>query len=452
MTTPSEDPTPRRRVLPIALLILATIIGITSVLALWVKRQALETDTWVDTSTELLEDEAISDAVGSFIVTTIFDNVDVEGEVAGALPPQAAPLAGPVASGVRQLATGVTQEALSRPRVLALWEDANRIAHERLIALLDDKGEFVSTTGGDVTLDLSQIVGEVAAAIGISADVASRIPPEAAQIEVMQSDELDAAQTGVKILRTLAWVLTALTLVLYGVAIYLARGRRRETLRAVGFSFITIGAVALIARSAGGSAVTDALSKVATADTAVLNTWDIGTSLLEDTGQSIVIYGVVAVLAAWLAGPSSIATSIRFALAPYLRQPRIAYSALAVILVLLFWWNPVVATDRLVPSLVLVVVLAIGVEALRRQIIREFPDRVVTGTPEGVAQALAGRMREARERRVTAQRQPGARAATGPPAAEPSRVEELERLAKLRESGVITDEELAAEKQRILSG
>ena len=113
---------------------------------------------------------------------------------------------------------------------------------------------------------------------------------------------------------------------------------------------------------------------------------------------------------------------------------------------LLFWWNPVVATDRLVPSIVLVVVLAIGVEALRRQVIREFPDRVATGTPEGMAHALANRMRESREGRVAAA------GAAPPPRLQPSRVEELERLAKLRESGVLTDEELAAEKQRILSG
>ena len=81
----------------------------------------------------------------------------------------------------------------------ALWEDANRVAHERLIALLDDEGEFVSTTGGEVTLDLSRLVGEVAAAVGISADVASRIPPEASQIEILKSDELDLAQKGVKL-------------------------------------------------------------------------------------------------------------------------------------------------------------------------------------------------------------------------------------------------------------
>ena len=38
--------------------------------------------------------------------------------------------------------------------------------------------------------------------------------------------------------------------------------------------------------------------------------------------------------------------------------------------------------------------------------IREFPDHVATGTPEGIAQSLADRMREARERRVAGRAAP----------------------------------------------
>ena len=441
MTTPSDDAPPRGRALPIALVLLATIIAIVSVLALWVKRQALETETWTQTSTDLLADEAIRDAVSDFIVDSLYENVDVESQIAGALPPRAQALAGPAAGGLRQLATRAAQEALAQPKVEALWEDANRAAHERLIALLDDEGEFVSTTGGTVTLDLTAIVAEIAAGTGVGGDLAGRLPAGAAEIEIMESDELDAAQTGVKVLRTLAWALSALALVLYALAIYLARGRRRETLRAVGFSFIVVGGVALLARAAAGDAVTGALGETSAAETPILNTWTIGTSLLKETAESLIAYGAIAVLAAWLAGSTSVATSIRYAAAPYLRQRRFAYGGLVVLLVLLFWWNPVVATDRLVPSIVLAVLLAIGVEALRRQVTREFPDRVATGTPEGIAHALAERLREAREQRV------GAR----PPAPGTSRVDQLERLAKLRESGVITSEELAAEKHRILS-
>ena len=38
------------------------------------------------------------------------------------------------------------------------------------------------------------------------------------------------------------------------------------------------------------------------------------------------------------------------------------------------------------------------------------------------------------------------------PAAEPDMVEQLERLAKLKEQGILTDEEFAAQKQKLLEG
>ena len=151
-------------------------------------------------------------------------------------------------------------------------------------------------------------------------------------------------------------------------------------------------------------------------------------------------------LAAWLAGPTSWATSVRRAITPYLRQPAYAYGGLAFLLVLLFWWDPVVATHRLVPSLLLILFSAIGVEALRRQVIREFPEHVTTHSAEGIAQAMWSRMQEAREARIARRAQPAAVAAgTGD-----AKLDALERLAKLRESGVLTDEELANEKRRIM--
>ena len=41
-------------------------------LGLWAERQALDTDNWVDTSTQLLEDEEIREALGAFIVDRVY--------------------------------------------------------------------------------------------------------------------------------------------------------------------------------------------------------------------------------------------------------------------------------------------------------------------------------------------------------------------------------------------
>jgi Short C-terminal domain len=210
-------------------------------------------------------------------------------------------------------------------------------------------------------------------------------------------------------------------------------------LRSVGIAFVAMGVLVLFAHGLAGNAVVDALTTTAAVEPAADSTWTIATSLLTENAQAIVAYGVVIVLAAWLAGPSGIATSIRRGLAPYVRQPRFAFGGLAVLLALLFWWHPTQATERLAPSLVLIVLSVIGVEVLRRQVIAEFPDRVTTWSTQGVAQGMAGRMREARERRVSR------------PTPGEDRVEALERLARLRDSGALTPEEYEAEKRRLLN-
>ena len=437
-----QQPAPRtgRRALPTILIVLATIIGVASVFALWAKRQLLETDTWTTTSEELIQNAEIQDALSTFIVTAIYDNVDVDAAIADRLPPQLAPLAGPVAGALHSAAGNVALKALEQPRVQQLWVSASGAAQSKLITLIEDKGEFVSTTGGIVTLDVKSLVESVTAQLGLPSALAAKLPPQATSIQIMDSSELDAAQKGVNLLQTLAWFLTALTLLLYAGAIFLAGDRRRKTLRAVGFSFIVVGAIVLFVRSAGGNAVVSSLSESASSDGAVKSAYDIGTSLLKETGQSILAYGIVIVLAAWLAGATGWATSIRRALTPHLREPRYAYGGLAVLLALVFWWDPVVATHRVVPSLLLIAFAALGTEMLRRQVIREFPDLTVDSSA-GFMQELGGRMRERRGAPAAAVTAPGADA----------RVGDLERLVGLRSTGALTEEEFTAEKARILA-
>ena len=115
-------------------------------------------------------------------------------------------------------------------------------------------------------------------------DVASKLPAEASSIEIMKSDELAAAQTGLNLLQKVGYVLTALVLLLYAAAIALAGDRRRQTLRAVGFSFIFVGIVVLFARGAAGNLVVGSLSEVASSDAAVASVYDIGSSLIARDG------------------------------------------------------------------------------------------------------------------------------------------------------------------------
>ena len=317
-----------------------------------------------------------------------------------------------------------------------MWENANRRAHQRLLSILEgDGGDVLSTSGGEVTLDLSALLSQTQSNLGVGGRVQERLPEGAAQIVLFRSSQLELAQDAVRLLKTLAIVLVALALGLFALAVFLARGWRREALRACGLGFLFAGAAALVGRSIGGGAVVDALATTESVRPAVEAAWSIGTSLLDEVATATLIYGVVIVFAAWLAGPTAWAVGTRRGLAPYLREPRYAWGAFAVIVLVLLAWAPTPAFRLVIPALILIGLLAAGVEALRRQTMREFPDADHRESNERVRSWFSGVGRRAR----------------GGATPDDSRLDELERLGRMRDSGVLDPAEYETEKARVLA-
>ena len=439
----SEPSAPRRR-LPLILVGVATLLAFLAIFALWANRQLLDTDNWTETSSELLENDEIRGQTATFLVDQLYANVDVQGQLAEALPPRAAPLAGPAAGGLRDLAVRGADTLLQRPRPQALWEEANRRAHARLLNIVEGGGDVVSTEGGAVTLDLKELLGQTADRVGVGERVEAQIPEDAAQITVMESDNLELAQDAVRYLKASAIVLLVLAIGLMVLAVYLASRWRREALRAVGFGFLLAGIAALVARSFAGDAVVGALASTEAVRPAAEAAWTISTDLLVEAASASIAYGIVLIAAAWLAGSTSAATAIRRTLAPYLREPRIAYGAFAVIALLLLAWGPTPALRQPVTALILIALLALGVEALRRLTAREFPDASREASVERIRSGVAGMGRWVRTG--------GAHAGNGNGngALATDRLEQLERLGRLREAGVLDAPEFEREKAQIL--
>lgn len=439
---------PRRlRRTAIAIIVLASVIAFFAVVAVWVKRQVLETDTWTKTSTELLANHDVQTTLNDFLVNELFTKVDVEAQLKKKLPDQVKGLAGPASGGLRQLATQAGLEALKNPTVQSAWANANRRAHDAFLHLIEGGGSTLSTTNGVVTLDLGQLVSQIGQNAGV--DISDKLPPDAARIELLRSNQLSFAQDMVNLLKDLALLLPILTLALYGLAIYLARGWRRKAVRACGISLIVVGIVVLVARTIGGTIVVGALAKTDAVEPAVNAVWSIATSLLSGEGAALLLYGSAIILGAWLAGHTAIARELRREITPVLVERRWGYAVLAAITVLVFWWNPTQGTSRLVPSLVLIALLIAGFEALRHQARQDFPEETFAGATD----RWKGRLAAAWERmpRGRAARKPAAAALPQAFVAEDARLAALERLARLRESGVLDPEEFGREKERILT-
>ncbi len=426
----------RHRGLVRTFIALGAVIGFFAVFAIWVSRQLLETDTWTDTSSQMLENHDIQVALAGFLTDALYSSVDVQGQLEKALPQKAQPLAGPAAGGLRELANRLALEALQRPQVQDLWRQANRLAQQTLLTIVKGGTSTVSTQSGTVTLNLSTIIDEVGQEVGV--DVSGKVPPSVGSVTVLKSSQLSTAQDIINALRPLALVLALVTLGLFGLAIYLASGWRREALRSCGIAFIAVGIVILFARSLAGNYVVNGLEPTESLKSAAHAAWTVGTSLLAAEATAVIMYGIVIVLGAWVAGPGRLARWLRQELTPVLRDARLTYGALAFLLLLVFWWNPTPGTARLLPALILIVLAAAGVEALRRVAMRDFPDETMATASErwsrrsDAVRARFGRSDEPSGQPVATQGE--------------DRVSSLERLARLHNSGALTDAEFEREK------
>jgi hypothetical protein len=465
-TMAEARPHRRHRVLVGSLLAVALITGLLAMFAVWANRQALNTDNWTNTSSRLLADKHIQTAVGAYLVDQLFSSVNVAGELQQLLPPQAAALAGPASAGLRELANRAAPQLLARPRVQVAWRNANKAAHKELLSIINGGGPVVSTQGGEVVLNLHTLVDQLAATLGVEQQVAAArsklqgsagasartraqqklgvtLPPSSGRLVIMRSDQLSTVQDVAKAIRHLAIVLTAVSLALFALGVWLAEGWRRVALRRVGWCFLSLGLLVLLGRRFIGNRVVDGLVANTSVKPAAHSVWTIGTTLLYDIAIAMFAYGVIIVLAAWLAGPTRPAVAVRRALAPSLRYHLgVVYGVVAALFLLVLLWGPTPATRKLIGIVLFAGLLVLGVEVLRRQVAREYPDARPGETMERLKARYAAF--RAGRRRTEA---PGA-----PPDSGSDRVGELERLAALRDRGAITDQEFQSQKVLLLDG
>jgi hypothetical protein len=414
------------------LVVLGIVVAVLAVIAGYVRYQALDTPTVKETATELIENDQVREQIAARLVDQLFTNVDVEAALRERLPPDQQRLAPPLAGAARTLADRAATELLERPRVQQLWIDSIVRAHEELIAVLDDDTTVLSTEGGFVVLNLRPLVIQLGEQVAIVGSLADRLPDSAGHIKIMEADQLETAQELTQLLKRVAAVLWIVPFLLWAIAFWLARGRRRAILRTIGIGLIAVGLLVLLVRRVGGNYVVDDLVKLDSVRPAASDAWDIITALLADGGWTVFGLGVIAVVAVWLTGPSPSATATRRELAPFLVRPELAFGVAALLLLLLVLWGPTAQTRRVQLVLAAAILLAIGVEILRRHTAREFPEAQAADLG-ATARGMLGRMR-----------------GSPAPPAEDARLAALERLQQLHDQGAVTDEEYAAEKARLL--
>src|SRR3954470_9403116 len=117
----TEPPKRAHRVMVPILLAVASLALFTGAFAVWVHRQALNTDNWKATSSKLLSDEQVQAALAPYLVDQLFTNAGVRGAIQQGLRSSLQVLAAPASAGLRQLADRAAPKLLARPKVQDAW-------------------------------------------------------------------------------------------------------------------------------------------------------------------------------------------------------------------------------------------------------------------------------------------------------------------------------------------
>jgi hypothetical protein len=419
----------RRRITVWVLVVLATLIAFVGSLTVWVKRQLLDNNAWNHATEQVITDPQVQSALSVYLTNQLYANVDLEPALEQRLPENVKPLASPLAGLIRGRTPEAIAVVLQRPRIQSFVVNASTVAHQKLINVLENKtGYGISTGNGVVTLDLGGVLTQIGAEVGVPQAALEKIPPDAGQITIMKSDQLGAAQTAVQAIRVLsAWILVAVIL-LYAIAVYVARGMRRVVLRRIGWGILLVGVLVLLVRKLGSNYVVGAISKPENHEP-VKRILLIQTQIMGQIGWAAVLYGVLVLVGVALAGSTRLARAIRSALVPaFTRHEAAVWSGAALVFLLLVLWGPTHALRTWWGILLIGALMAWGLYALKRQVLEE----AAAGAHAPIAW-------------------PVPRPQDTVPATAASPAEEIARLRALLEQGSITSEEFERGKALALA-
>jgi hypothetical protein len=192
-----------------------------------------------------------------------------------------------------------------------LFNEALRRGHAKLITVLTGEGEYLKVDEGVVTIDLTEVRSRVVDRIEASkiGSFVNLDPDKPVELQVTNSPALAKAQTLLRVLRSLGYIIPFVILALAFGAIWTAQDRRRGVIRvSVGISIAMI--IHLIALALGRSLYLDAVTGVLNLPAAGA-VYDLLVHFPRVGTRAVLVLSLVVWLGAVLAGPSRGAARVR---------------------------------------------------------------------------------------------------------------------------------------------
>lgn len=248
----------RRIGVGVLVVLFAILLPVTYVVA-WTHNVVLTNKGFEKTVVPIGTDPAVTAAVATTLTNQIYTSLNAQQSVKNALPPKADFLAGPITDATKGYVQNGVTKALQSEQFQTQWKQAIDFAHAQLLSVLKGNSKAVTTTNGQVVLNLvplfnaalQNLQGFVSGVAGkpvqlptitasdipasdcqkIGAALNRPIPNTCGQIPLFPADKLTQARHLVRIFNGVLVLLLILTPVVAAVALWLSRRRRRTLLQ-----------------------------------------------------------------------------------------------------------------------------------------------------------------------------------------------------------------------------
>ncbi|MBE9941372.1 hypothetical protein G8C60_19795, partial [Cellulosimicrobium cellulans] len=224
------------------LITLGALLAPLGAVSAWAQRELTDTDRYVATVGPLAGDPVVQSAVAGRLTEVVMSRIDVAAlvdDLVGGLeerdvPPRAtralAALEAPLTSGVESLVHETATRLVESDAFEGAWLQANRVAHEQLVAVMrgEDGDVLQVSDDGRLSIQLSGLIDLLKERlVDRGLDVAARIPSVDATFTVAQSAELVMLQNRYAQVVTLTTWLPWVVLGLLAAGVLVANHRSR---------------------------------------------------------------------------------------------------------------------------------------------------------------------------------------------------------------------------------
>ncbi|GEK19653.1 hypothetical protein CXY01_01730 [Cellulomonas xylanilytica] len=309
----------------VVLILVGALLAPVAVVGSWARGLVVDTDRYVDTVAPIAEDPLVQSAVSNRITVAVVDALNVEqlttqatDAVAGLdLPPLVGQAVTSLQAPLQEAITGFIRKnvtkIVSSEQFENVWEEANRAAHQQIVATLrgdPDALAQISDTGA-LTIDVTPIIEDVKTSLEQAGfTLVSRIPTINVTFPIASSADLVRLQSAYRLIDIVGGILPYLSLALLAAGVLAARHRSRALVVAglsLAGAMLLLGLALAVGRSLYANALPPTVQRV---DTAVA-IYDQFVSLLRIELRVGLVLGLLLAIIAFVAGGTTAARQLR---------------------------------------------------------------------------------------------------------------------------------------------